>query len=191
MLVAAAMGMPFPLLPLQLLWINLVTEPAPGLALVIDPPDRDVLRHPPRDPAEPLLGRREWSIIAATALLQTGLGFGVYYWALALDGRALDEARSLAFMTVVCSELLRSFAFRSPTRLLWQVGALRNLALAGVVAVSLALQLGLFQLEITRELFGLARLGWDEIGLALGLSFIPVSVLELSKIIGQLLRRGS
>jgi Ca2+-transporting ATPase len=188
MLVAAAMGMPFPLLPLQLLWINLVTEPFPGLALVVDPPDDDVLRHPPRDPAAPMLGRREWSIIAATALLQTVVGFGVYYWALEIQGRALVEARSLAFMTVVCSELLRSFAFRSPTRLLWQIGALRNAVLAGVVVVSLGLQLGLFALPFTRELFGLGVLAWHEVTVVGAISFIPVSVLELSKLIGQLLR---
>ncbi|PRQ05449.1 Calcium-transporting ATPase 1 [Enhygromyxa salina] len=188
MLVAAAMGMPFPLLPLHLLWINLVTEPLPGLALVVDPPDDDVLRSPPRDPDEPLLGGREWSIIVATALVQTVVGFGVYYWALELDGRPLVEARSLAFTTVVCSELLRSFAFRSPRRLLWQIGALRNLGLAAVVGVSLVLQLALFQLPLTRELFGLGVLSWAEIGVVVAISFIPVSVLELSKVVAQVIR---
>ena len=189
MLVAAAIGLPFPLLPLQLLWINLMTEPFPGLALVVDPPDDDVLRDPPRDPAEPLLGGRAWSIILSTALLQTVVGFGVYYWALELDGRPLAEAQSLAFFTVVCSELLRSFAFRSPTRLLWQVGALRNAWLAAVVLGSLLAQLGLYQLEFTRALFGLSPLPWADLGLALAISFVPVSVLELAKIVGQLVRR--
>jgi Ca2+-transporting ATPase len=189
MLVAAAIGMPFPLLPLQLLWINLVTEPFPGLALVVDPPADDVLRHPPRDPQEQLLGRREWALIAATALLQTVVGFGVYYWALEIDGRELVEARSLVFMTIVCSELLRSFAFRSPTLLLWQVGALRNLALAGVVVVSLGLQQLLFALPFTRELFGLCVLSPAEVAVVFAISLIPVTVLELSKVVGQLVRR--
>src|SRR5690606_497612 len=75
MLIAAAVGLPFPLLPLHLLWINLVNESLPGLALVVDPPDDDVLRDPPRDPKEPLIGRSEWLVIVGAALLQTGVGF--------------------------------------------------------------------------------------------------------------------
>jgi Ca2+-transporting ATPase len=183
MLIAAAIGLPFPLLPLHLLWINLVNESLPGLALVVDPPDDDVLRERPRDPNEPLLGRREWTVIGSAALLQTVVGFGVYYWALELDGRSLSEAQSLAFSTVVCSGLLRAFAFRSPTRLLWEIGALRNAWLALVVVVSLLLQLGLYQLSFTRELFDLARLSWDDLALALAISFVPVSLLELFKLV--------
>jgi Ca2+-transporting ATPase len=189
MLIAAAIGMPFPLLPLHLLWINLVNESFPGLALIVDPPDDDVLRDPPRNPNEPLLNRRAWAIITAAALLQAAVGFGVYYWALELGGRSLAEARSLAFATVVCSGLLRAFAFRSPTRMLWQIGALRNAWLALVIAGSLILQLGLYQLSFTRELFDLADLPWHDLGLALAISFIPVSLLELTKLVLQKLRR--
>ncbi|MCA9699620.1 MAG: cation transporting ATPase C-terminal domain-containing protein, partial [Myxococcales bacterium] len=119
----------------------------------------------------------------------TVVSFGVYYWALELEGRPLHEARSLAFSVVVCSEVLRAFAFRSPTRLLWQVGALRNLWLVGVVLLSLLMQLGLYQLAFTRELFSLGRLSWADMGLGLALGFIPVSVLEISKLIRALVLR--
>lgn len=182
MLIAAAVGLPFPLLPLHLLWINLVNESLPGLALVVDPPDDDVLRDPPRDPKEPLIGRSEWLVIVGAALLQTGVGFAVYVWALEIDGRSLAEARSLAFATMVCAGLLRAFAFRSRTRLLWEVGALRNLWLALVVVGSLLLQWGLYQLTFTRELFDLAHLAWTDLALALAISFIPVSLIELTKL---------
>jgi P-type Ca2+ transporter type 2C len=188
MLVAAAIGLPFPLLPLQLLWINLVTEPLPGFALVIDPAADDVLAQPPRDPAEPLLNRQAWAVIVATAVLQLIVGFGVYYWALELAGRPLVEARSLAFSTVVFGELLRSFAFRSPTRTLWQLGLLRNVWLAVVVLISLALQFGLYQFEFSRALFGLGRLSLAELGVALAIGLIPVTVLELAKLVAQQLR---
>jgi len=190
MLVAAAMGLPFPLLPLHLLWINLMTEPFPGLALVVDPASDDVLLHPPRDPKEALLGRRAWAIIAATAVLQTVVGFGVYYWALELEGRPLIEARSLAFSTVVCGELLRSFSFRSPSRVLWQVGVLRNVWLVLIVAVALIVQVGLYQLDFTRALFELGDLSWADLGLVLGIGVVPVTVLELAKLLAQLIRRA-
>jgi Ca2+-transporting ATPase len=89
-------------------------------------------------------------------------------------------------MTVVSSGLLRAFAFRSETKLLWQVGALRNLALAGVVVGSLALQVGMNHVAPIRALFGLELLSWPELLLVAGFSLIPVSVLELGKLFGQM-----
>jgi Ca2+-transporting ATPase len=189
MLVAAAVGIPFPLLPLQILWINLMTEPFPGLALAVDPPTSDVLEQPPRDPKAPLVGRTQWATIILTALLQTAVFFTVYWWALEIDGRSLSESRTLAFMTVVGCGLLRSFAYRSPTLVLWQVGALANYRLLWVVLGSLVMQVTLVQLSFTRELFGLAWLEWRELLVIAGISLIPVSVLELIKLAMQLWKR--
>ncbi len=182
MLVAAAAGMPFPLLPLHLLWINLMTEPMPGLALAVDVPDRDVLAQPPRDSRESLLGREQWAVILFNAVVQASVGFAVYWSALELWMRPLDEARSLAFTTMVCAGLLRAFAFRSTRRLFWEARPFANLWLLLVVAVSLAMQLGIQQFEFTRALFQLGRLSWADLGLAFALGLIPVSALELGKL---------
>src|SRR6185436_13869768 len=95
MLIAAVAGLPLPLLPLHLLWINLVTDGLPALALVMDPPDPDALRHPPRPPAEPMLGRPEWTGIVSTGALEAAVILGVFGWALAREG--VDVARALAF----------------------------------------------------------------------------------------------
>lgn len=190
MLVAAALGMPFPLLPLHLLWINLVTEPAPGLTLAVDKAEDDVLDQPPRDPKEPLLGKWQWALILGNAGLQTLLGFAVYYWMLEIEGSSLETARSMAFATMVCAGLLRAFAFRSPRHLLWEVGPFSNPWLVGVILLSLGMQLGLYQLEFTRDLFSLAPLSWSELGIALGLGFVPVSLLELGKLGVRWVRRA-
>ena len=114
MLVAALVGLPLPLLPLHLLWINLVTDGLPALALVMDPADDDALRRPPRPPAEPMLGRREWRGIVLTGALEAIVTLGVFVWALRRS--SLVEARDLAFNTLVFSELFRAFAARSPGR---------------------------------------------------------------------------
>ena len=82
MLVAAVAGWPLPLLPLHLLWINVVTDGLPALALVVDPPEHDVLKRPPRDPEEPMLGRTQWRLIVATGLLEAATTLGVFVWAL-------------------------------------------------------------------------------------------------------------
>ena len=131
MLVAALGGLPLPLLPLHLLWINVVTDGLPALALVVDPPEDDVLRWPPRHPAELMLGRSEWRFIISTGLLQAVATLGVFVWA--LNTRDLINARNLAFSVLVFGELFRAFAARSTTRLFWEVGAFTNLRLLGVV----------------------------------------------------------
>jgi Ca2+-transporting ATPase len=180
MLVAAVAGVPVPLLPLQLLWINLVTDGFPALALVMDPADPEVMKRPPRPSEEAMLGRAEWVRIASTGALEASLTLGVFFWALGHRGEA--EARSLAFAIVVFCELLRVFASRSPTRLLWEVGAFSNLLLLAVISLSVAAQLLLYGLPATRELFHLAPLTIADWAIAFGAGFVPVSVLELLKL---------
>jgi len=183
MLGAALAGLPLPLLPVQLLWINLVTDGLPALALVMDPKDEDAMHRPPRLPSEPLLGRPEWFTIGLSALVETSVTLGVFAWALGARGES--EARNLAFSVLVFSELFRSFAARSPRRVFWQVGALGNVLLPVVVLGSALVQLSLHQLSWTRTLFGLTELSAADSALALGLGLIPVTLLELVKIARQ------
>lgn len=181
MLMAALAGLPLPLLPIHLLWINLVTDGLPALALVMDPTDEDVMQRPPRRPSEPLLGRPEWTAIAVTAITQAAVTLGVFAWALA--ERDLAEARNLAFSVLVFGEVLRSFASRSPTKVFWQVGALGNLKLVAVVLGSVLLQLAIHHVPWTQALFEIGELSMQDCLLGLGLGLIPVTVLELIKLV--------
>ena len=180
MLLAASLGLPVPLLPLHLLWINLVTDGLPALALVADPVDRDAMKQPPRPVGEPILGRRQWSAIAIIGSIEAVCALGVFWWALGEHGIAY--ARTLAFSTLVFSELLRSFAARSERKLFWQVGAFSNVILLGVVVLSIGLQLGLQHLEPARRIFGLEQISLWACLLTLLIALIPVSVLELFKL---------
>jgi Ca2+-transporting ATPase len=181
MLVASLAGLPLPFVPLQLLWINLVTDGLPALALVMDPPATDVMARPPRPPREPILGAREWWTIATSAVLEAGVTFGSYVWT--LDHRGVADARTVAFTVLVASELFRAFAFRSRTHVLWQVGAFGNLALVAVVAGSIAAQLALLYIAPVRALFACAPLTPAEVACALALGLIPVTVLEVAKLV--------
>jgi P-type Ca2+ transporter type 2C len=181
MLVAALLGLPLPLLPLHLLWINLVTDGLPALALVIEPPAEDVLERPARAPTEPLLGRKEWTAIVLTGVLQAGVTLGVFVWA--LQTRDVDTARNLAFSTLVFGELLRAFAARSPTRLFLELGAFSNRPLLVVLGVSLALQLLIHQLPFTQSLFRVTALSLFDWALTLALGLVPVSLLEIAKLV--------
>jgi Ca2+-transporting ATPase len=184
MLIASAIGLPLPLLPLHLLWINLVTDGLPALALVMEPTDPDTMQRPPRPPEEPMLGRGEWINVAATGALQTAATLGVFAWALA--SRNVTDARSMAFSVIVFAELFRSFAARSPTKPFWEVGVFSNLALIAVVAVSVLAQLGLHEFAFTRRLFQIGSISHAHLALALVVGLGPFAVLELTKLVRRL-----
>ena len=173
MLGASLLGQPTPLLPLQLLWINLVTDGLPALALVMDPADADTLQKPPRHPDEPMLGAREWRYVTATGVLNAVVTLGAFTWA--LHARGTQQARNLAFSVLVFCEILRAFAARSATRLFWEVGPLSNVRLLAVVLGSALVQLAIHQFPWTRALFDLTPLGLADTLLALALGFVPVS----------------
>jgi Ca2+-transporting ATPase len=188
MLGAALLGFPLPLLPLHLLWINLVTDGLPALALVTDPVDPDAMARPPRRPEEPMLARPQWTLIGLTGLLEATVTLSVFAWA--LQARDLTEARNLAFSVLVFAELFRSFAARSQHRLFWEVGAFTNVRLLGVVVVSVFLQIGLHHIPWTQTLFQVGALPLADCALALALGLIPVSVLELAKLVRRGTHRG-
>ncbi|HZL92247.1 MAG TPA: HAD-IC family P-type ATPase, partial [Vicinamibacterales bacterium] len=156
MLVAALGGLPLPLLPLHLLWINVVTDGLPALALVVDPAEDDVLQRPPRHPDEPMLGRAEWRFIITTGLLQATATLGMFVWA--LNARDLSEARNLAFSVLVFGELFRAFAARSTTRVFWEVGAFTNVRLLAVVVFSVLMQLGIHHIPAAQAVFEIGPL---------------------------------
>ena len=176
----AVVGLPFPLLPVHLLWVNLVSDGLPALALVIDPPPRDALERKPRAPGTPLLGRAEWRRIGLTGALQGAVVLAVFLFALTRNG--LDSARQLAFYTLVFIQLFWAFGARSPTKTFFEVGAFSNLRLVGVVAVSGAVQLALCHLPVTQRLFHLHPLSLGEAALVIGLGLVPVSAVELAKL---------
>jgi len=197
MLVAALAGLPLPLLPLHLLWINIVTDGLPALALVMDPADEDVLKRPPRDPDEPMLGRSQWNHIVVTGLLQAAATLAVFAWV--LNSRSLTEARNLAFTVLVFGELFRAFAARSTTLTFWEVGAFTNLRLVGVVVISVLVQLGLHHIPATQVFFEIDRLSWTDGALTVLVGLCPVTVIEVQKLVrrtrpirtvSNLLRRG-
>lgn len=184
--VAAIIGLPPPLLPLHLLWINLVTDGIPALALVTDRTGESTMKRLPRPASEPILGRREWRTIALTGALQAICTLAVFLWA--LEARGLEEARNLAFSVLVFGELLRAFSARDPDRLFWEVGVFSNLRLFYVVLISMLVQLGIHHIPATQELFGIGTLPLTDCVLAVLVGLIPFVVLELNKLLRRMPR---
>jgi Ca2+-transporting ATPase len=159
---------------------NLVTDGLPALALVMDPPEPDLLARPPRRTNEPMLGRTQWLRVGFRGLLQAVVALSVFAWAISKGD--LATARTLAFSSLVFGELFRAFSARSATRLLWEVGVFTNLRLLAVVLLSGALQFAIHYFPATRELFGVAAPTLEHGLLAMGLGLIPVTVIELAKL---------
>lgn len=186
MLAAAALGLPLPLLPLHLLWINLLNEPLPAIALVLGPASEDVLERPPRAPDEPILGRGPWLEILAIATLHAAIGLAVFWWA--LEARGLAVARSLSFSTIVFGVLLRSLGARSRTRPIGLRGALENRWLLAIVGASIVIQIGIHYLPSTRALLQLEGTPVADLLVVLALGLAPLSIVELVKLVRT--RRG-
>lgn len=180
MLVAAFLTLPLPFLPFHLLWINLITDSLPALALVVDPVSKNILNRKPRNPSQPMLGKSEWRNIFLIGTLEAAICILVFIWT--LKTRSLTEAMSLTFSTLVFSQLFRSFSARSEKRIFWEVGALSNFWLLGVVIISVFIQISLHYIPWTQLLLHLTPLSIGDLALTLGAGLITVSLIEIKKI---------
>jgi Ca2+-transporting ATPase len=167
MLVASTVGWPEPLLPLQLLWINLLTDSLPALALAIDPPAPDVLQEPPRRPGTPLLGGRDWTMIVIVGLVQTALALGAFR--IVASSGELARARSVALSIVVFGELFWAFALTHPRK---------NPALASVVFGSALLHAGLALVPAHEALGRVLHLGISDLAVSFSIGLVPLVLVR-------------
>lgn len=180
MLGAALLALPVPLLPLHLLWINLVTDGAPALMLVAEPAAAEVMREPPRPLQEPMLGAPQWRHVLAVGSVEAMVVLVAFATTLA-SGRPLEEARTVAFSTLVLSEVLRALPARHPTLPFWQPGWRRSRKLLAVLAATLLLQLVVLFWGPSQRLFALAPPSLLDAEIVLALGVFPTTLLELWK----------
>ena len=136
----ALMGLELPLLPGMILWLNLVTDGGPALALTMDPPEEDVMKRPPRNPNEGVLYGRIASIMV-TFTAQFALTGGIFYWQYYILGQPLEYARTMAFMRATLQELVVVWNCRSERRNAFKVGFFSNKFLLAAVIGTAALTL--------------------------------------------------
>lgn len=190
-LVSSLIGWPAPLLPVQLLWINLVTDGLPALALALEPPEPGIMSRKPRPPGESILS---WGfgvqvlfqgIIVCSASL---IAFAITY---ANNPDNLSRARTMAFCVLVYAELLRALAARSRTLTLYQLGLFTNPYLLGAIGVSALLQLSVVTMPFARPVFEAVQHFMSEWLLLIGLAFMPLVAFESFKFIRQLMNPES
>jgi P-type Ca2+ transporter type 2C len=189
MLAAAIAGWPLPLLPTQLLWINLVTDGLPALALATDPIDPDVLGRPPRDPGAEIMDRGFIVRVALIGCMTAAVALTAFGFELRATG-SVGAARSAAFFVLVTEELLRSFGSRSAEHSMFEAPGLSNLRLFAIVAGSFALQLVITQSAMLQPIFDTRTVSLAECLEGFLLAAIPLTVLEVVKLARRMTRRG-
>jgi Ca2+-transporting ATPase len=187
MLIAALVGWPAPLTAVQLLWINLVTDGLPALALGVEPSERDIMRRPPRPPREPVITRHGGLLILIHGLLIAAVGVTAFAFTYG-RGEDIHRARTAAFCTLAFTQLFFSFACRSRSRTLPELGPFSNPYLFGAIAASALLQFAVVMLPFTHPVFDIpARPGGDWLYI-LPLALVPVTAIELGKLVAVAIR---
>jgi len=180
-LIAILAGLPSPLTAIQLLWLNLITDGLPALALGLEKGDPDTMDVPPRPPDEPVINRPMWLKIGIQTVAITAVTLGAYVMGLQLQPGAPEVAETMAFVTLSFSELLRAFTSRSETYPLLKIGIFSSLAMVFAFVSSLVLLLVVIYVPFLQSIFDTVPLGLDQWVLVLPLLFVPALVAEVTK----------
>ena len=181
MTLCVVIGLPAPLLPIHLLWINLVTDGLPALCLATDPIDPDVMKQRPRARHERITDRGFLHTMFFTGILTAGVSFAVYFYG--LKSETPELARTHAFAALVFAELLRSFGARSETRPIWRMNPLSNINLLAVVAISFGVQVWSHHNELLAKFLKTSLLSFGDCLMLLAVSAVPLLALELTKVV--------
>ena len=161
-LVASLLALPLPLLPVQILWINLVTDGLPALALAVDPKDPNLMRRPPRRPQERVLERDGMFRIFGQGLLITLITTLVFVYSLYSMDQDIERARTLTFMVLVGVQLAHAFNCRSDRESLFTLGFWTNKPPVWAVAGVTALQVAIILHPWTRDIFKVTPLNRED-----------------------------
>jgi P-type Ca2+ transporter type 2C len=169
-------GLPLPLLPLQILWINLITDSLPAIALGVDPAEKDIMKRKPRDPKQGILhGNLTFLILSGIILTVIGLSLFIP------NLENLEKARTMTVMGMIIFELFLVFVCRSRTKTIFQNGIFSNKLLIISVVTALALQLLVLYTPMA-ELFSLVPLTLKDWIPVVGYSLAGITILEVRKL---------
>ncbi len=201
---ATLAGLPAPLTAIQLLWLNLITDGAPALALAMEKGDPDIMEHKPRPRSEPIINRTMGLGIIIQTLAQTGAvllaftlgliwhlqegaqipaGMNPILYLIHYDWRGLDvqSAETMAFVTLSLCELFRAYTVRSERASLFKIGVFSNIYMQMAVGLSITLLLLVITLPFLQPIFNTHFLLAREWAVVVGLSLIPALTEELTK----------
>jgi P-type Ca2+ transporter type 2C len=180
-------GLPLPLLPAQILWINLVTDGTSDIALSLEPGERAVMQRRPEDPSAPLITSRMLAQIIYAGFVLTVGAMLLYWYLLERTGADLDYARTMVFTFVAFSSLISVWSFRSLKESIIRRGILGNIWVPVSLLVSISLQLFALYLPPLQRIFGTLPLTLRDWGVIIALSLLTLVVVDSGKIFLRIL----
>jgi Ca2+-transporting ATPase len=176
-------GLPIPLTPIQLLWLNLVTDGAPALALGLEKGDPDIMNYPPRPPKEPVINRNMQIGILVQAIVMTAAVLLAFVYGLNQFPDNLVAAQTIAFATLVVSELLRAFTARSEFYSMFKIGIFSNRWMLWAVVSSLLMLLAVIYIPFLQNFFGTVALSLRDWLTVSPLMLLASIAAEITKVI--------
>ena len=182
---------PIPLMPTQILWVNLITDSLPAIALGVDKGDKDVMRKKPRDPKESFFAGGAWMKALFGGILIGGLTLLAFFYSIHSAGFEMTEknlpqdvlthARTMAFVVLAVSQLLYSLSMRHFEKSIFKIGLFSNKFLLGSIVVGIFLQVIVISVPFLADAFNVSPLSLSDWGRVLLMSMIPMIISELSK----------
>jgi Ca2+-transporting ATPase len=183
MLIGPLLGMPLPLLSVQILWMNLVTDGLPALALGVEPAERDIMRRPPRRSNERIISRAMGIQIVWVGLLMAvvSLAAGFFHWAPG-EAESWATAQTMIFAVLVFCQTGLALAVRSTRDSIFSQGLFSNTPLLGAVLLTFVLQLAVIYVPVLQTFFRTCALTAQELGVCLVLASTAFWAVELEKL---------
>ncbi|MDQ3829114.1 MAG: HAD-IC family P-type ATPase, partial [Candidatus Tectomicrobia bacterium] len=178
MFLAPLLGLPIPLLPIQILWINLVTDGLPGLALAAEPEEPSLMQRPPRPPQESVFARGLGVHVLWVGPLMAALVLGTQAWSLA---SGTSHWQTMVFTVLCLSQLAHVLAIRSERESLFRLGLFSNKPLLGAVALTFGLQMATIYVPALNDIFRTAPLSAAELAAAIAIASVIFVAVEVEK----------
>jgi Ca2+-transporting ATPase len=172
-------GLPLPLLPLQILWMNLVTDIFPALALVLEPAERDLMRRPPRSPDQSILSAGFLFLIGWQGAMLAAIALFAYVWAINVYGEGV-HSRTVALFALISVQGGHLFNCRSRTRSAFQ-GVMRNPWVFLAVAFVVAIQMAALSIEPIPNILGIVTPNLQDLAVLAGCAVTPILITEVAK----------
>lgn len=177
---APLIGLPMPLMPIHILWINLVTDGLPGLALASEKAEKNVMNRPPRPSGESLFAQGIGIHIIWVGILMASITLGIQAWAINQDN---EKWQTMVFTVLSLAQLAHVLAIRSEKQFLFSQGLFSNLPLLGAVVLTFFLQLAVIYLPAANTIFHTQPLSLNELLICLGGAALLFHAVELEKYI--------
>jgi Ca2+-transporting ATPase len=182
MFAAALAGLPVPLLPIQILWVNIVTDGLPALALGMDPVDRNIMGRPPRPKNEPVITLSRARLILVQGGFIALCTLGAFLFVLLVEKEGIVRARTAALFALAASELFHALNCRSQSESLFKIGFFGNKKLIAACGTSLLIQAAINYIPVTQRIFRVEALSLLDMAVIVAISSLPLWAMELAKL---------